>query len=136
MAASVTAANTSSGNQAPRCVSRTRRVRSRVADKRFWGSSLEGTGWFTMQIGLHNKPFLSYDAHGNTKTIGGQTLGYDGVDRHLTTSYGPASAQTTISYTRDPTDRLAARTLSAPGTVRFRAATGKNNAAGDTTLAI
>src|SRR5207244_8599434 len=57
---------------------------------------------------------ITYDAHGNTKTIGGQTLGYDGVDRHLTTSYGPASAQTTISYTRDATDRLAARTLSAP----------------------
>ena len=26
---------------------------------------------------------VTYDNHGNTTTIGGETLGYDGADRHL-----------------------------------------------------
>lgn len=80
---------------------------------------------------------ITYDARGNTKTIGGQTLGYDGADRHLTTTTGTAAAPTTVSYTRDATDRIAARTLSSPGAVSFRAArTGVNNAGGATTLAM
>ena len=79
---------------------------------------------------------ISYDAHGNTKTLGGQALGYDAVDRHLTTGYGTTAAPTTITYARDATERITARTLSAPGTVSFRAAAGANNAGGSTSLTI
>src|SRR5262245_29328927 len=64
MAARVTAANTRSGNHAPRWVSRTCRVRSRVADKRSWGSSRPGPEGLAMQLGLHNKPLLSRDQSG------------------------------------------------------------------------
>ncbi|MCU1460945.1 MAG: hypothetical protein JWO37_1020 [Acidimicrobiales bacterium] len=47
-----------------------------------------------------------YDAHGNTTTLGTQTLGYDGADRHLSTSV----SGTTVTYVRDATDRIVSRT--------------------------
>jgi RHS repeat-associated protein len=47
----------------------------------------------------------AYDAHGNTTTLGGQTLGYDGDDRHLTTT----AAGVSVTYTRDAADRIVQR---------------------------
>ena len=63
---------------------------------------------------------INYDAHGNTTTLGGQTLGYDGSDRHMSTAYGPPSARTTITYGRDASDRITSRTTSTPGTATWR----------------
>ncbi|WP_162819101.1 PA14 domain-containing protein [Leifsonia aquatica] len=63
---------------------------------------------------------LAYDVHGNTTTLADQTIGYDQSDRHIstTTSGGP-----TVSYVRDVTGRIVARTVtpvSGPGnTVRY-----------------
>jgi RHS repeat-associated protein len=48
----------------------------------------------------------TYDAHGNTKTMGTQTLTYDGSDRHVGTTTG----STTVTYVRDATDRIISRT--------------------------
>ncbi|MGI8683605.1 MAG: LamG-like jellyroll fold domain-containing protein [Acidimicrobiales bacterium] len=76
---------------------------------------------------------IAYDAHANTTAIGGQALTYDGADRHLSTQTGA----TTVSYTRDATDRIVARTVSAPATIVARGgAMPANNGAGGTTLAI
>ena len=47
----------------------------------------------------------AYDAHGNTTTLGTQTLGYDGADRHVTTTAAPTS----LRYSRDATDRIVSR---------------------------
>jgi len=52
---------------------------------------------------------------------------YDGADRHTTTT----SAATTVRYTRDVTDRIAARTLSFPANLVARGpATGAADGAG------
>jgi RHS repeat-associated protein len=48
---------------------------------------------------------ISYDTHGNTVELAGETRGYDAADRHLTTAKGA----TTVTYTRDATDRIVAR---------------------------
>ncbi len=56
----------------------------------------------------------TYDAHGNTKTMGTQTLTYDGSDRHVATTTG----STSVSYVRDATDRIISRT-EAGATVRY-----------------
>ena len=48
----------------------------------------------------------TYDAHGNTKTMGTQTLTYDGSDRHTGTTTGTTS----VSYVRDATGRIISRT--------------------------
>ena len=47
----------------------------------------------------------AYDAHGNTTTIGAQSLVYDGADRHLRTTLGA----TNVAYARDATDRITSR---------------------------
>ncbi|MDQ6739018.1 MAG: hypothetical protein M3021_01235, partial [Actinomycetota bacterium] len=49
----------------------------------------------------------AYDARGNTTTLGAQSLSFDGADRHTKTvvASGP-----TVSYLRDATDRIIART--------------------------
>ncbi|MBN8785280.1 MAG: hypothetical protein J0G98_19630, partial [Terrimonas ferruginea] len=47
----------------------------------------------------------SYDGHGNTVEIWGETRGYDSTDRHLTTTKGT----TTLTYERDATDRIISR---------------------------
>ena len=59
---------------------------------------------------------LAYDAHGNTTRLADQTLVFDKANRHLSTSidHGDNTA-TLISYTRDVTNRIVARTLTAPG---------------------
>jgi RHS repeat-associated protein len=56
----------------------------------------------------------TYDAHGNTKTMGTQTLTYDGSDRHVGTTTGT----TAVTYVRDATNRIIART-EAGTTVRY-----------------
>jgi RHS repeat-associated protein len=48
---------------------------------------------------------LSYDTHGNTTTLGAESHGYDGADRHVVTTKGT----TTVRYTRDALDRIVAR---------------------------
>jgi RHS repeat-associated protein len=56
----------------------------------------------------------TYDAHGNTKTMGAQTLTYDGSDRHVATATGTTS----VSYVRDATNRIISRTEGG-ATVRY-----------------
>ena len=76
---------------------------------------------------------ISYDAHGNTISIGGQSLTYDGADRHLSTQTGT----TTVAYTRDATDRIVARSVSVPATIVARGGSSPaNNGAGTTSLPI
>lgn len=58
---------------------------------------------------------ITYDAHGNTATIGGQTLGYDGADRHVTT----VSGATSIRYVRDATDRIIDRKVGGTTVARY-----------------
>lgn len=63
---------------------------------------------------------LSYDQHGNTITLGIETLSYDSADRHLTTILADGTA---VEYMRDASDRIVARTLTpsggAPRVVRY-----------------
>ncbi|MEU4117066.1 PA14 domain-containing protein [Kitasatospora sp. NPDC028055] len=51
---------------------------------------------------------LAYDTHGDTVRLGDDALGYDSTRRHIQTT---TASGTTISYTRDPADRLTARTV-------------------------
>ena len=52
-----------------------------------------------------------YDAHGNTTTVGADTMSFDGANRHLKT----VSSTATVEYTRDAADRIVARKVN--GTV-------------------
>jgi RHS repeat-associated protein len=56
----------------------------------------------------------AYDTHGNTTTLGTQTLTYDGAERHTQTTTGSL----TVRYARDSTDRIVSRT-EAGTTVRY-----------------
>jgi RHS repeat-associated protein len=47
-----------------------------------------------------------YDSHGNTTTLGTQTLVYDGADRHMETKVG---GTTLVRYQRDATGRITSR---------------------------
>lgn len=49
---------------------------------------------------------IAYDGHGNTTWIWGEQRAYDASDRHATTTKG----STVVSYVRDGTDRIIART--------------------------
>lgn len=49
---------------------------------------------------------ISYDAHGNTSVIAGETHKYDMADRHISTTKGT----TTVAYRWDAADRIIART--------------------------
>jgi RHS repeat-associated protein len=51
----------------------------------------------------------SYNVRGQTLTVAGQTLTWDGADRNVTVAEGA----TTVSYARDATDRIVARTSGA-----------------------
>ncbi|MBI4933671.1 MAG: hypothetical protein HY828_07320 [Actinobacteria bacterium] len=58
----------------------------------------------------------TYDAHGNTVTLNGDSYTYDGSDRHTKTVHG----STTVTYVRDAADNIVARTDSTTGTtVRY-----------------
>ncbi|MFJ7205993.1 PA14 domain-containing protein [Streptomyces sp. NPDC098789] len=65
---------------------------------------------------------LTYDSHGDTVKLGGDTLGYDAARRHIATTTADGKA---ISYSRDPANRLTARTVtgaadgSKNGTTRY-----------------
>ncbi len=65
---------------------------------------------------------FTYDAHGDTVKVGDDILGYDATKRHISTK---TAGGTSISYTRDPANRLTARTVTgakeAPknGTTRY-----------------
>jgi RHS repeat-associated protein len=54
---------------------------------------------------------LAYDAHGNTTTLADQTLEFDKANRHLSTTVTAGSEVTKVSYTRDVTNRIVARTV-------------------------
>ena len=54
---------------------------------------------------------IGYDSHGNATTIAGETHGYDATDRHL----GTVKGSTTVTYRRDPLDRIVVRTEAVSG---------------------
>jgi len=56
---------------------------------------------------------LAYDNHGNTTQLANQVMTYDVADRHMTTSIGTT---TTVTYTRDATDRIVRRVATDSGT--------------------
>jgi YD repeat-containing protein len=83
----------------------------------------------------------TYDSRGNTTSLGGQTMTYDGADRHVSTTSGGE----TVTYTRDATDRIVARTATTPatggggggaGAVVLRSVTSDQNGAGATSLTL
>jgi RHS repeat-associated protein len=49
---------------------------------------------------------INYDNRGNTVALAGETLAYDGADRHMATSSGANS----VTYQRDALDRIVSRT--------------------------
>ncbi|WP_084530188.1 RHS repeat-associated core domain-containing protein [Nocardia crassostreae] len=51
---------------------------------------------------------FEYDAYGNAIKVGTDTLGYDSTRRHVTTS---TESGRSVTYTRDVTDRITARTI-------------------------
>lgn len=53
-------------------------------------------------------PTITYDAHGNTTLLAGEGFGYDGEDRHTTTTLADG---TVISYERDASDSIVSRTV-------------------------
>ncbi len=65
----------------------------------------------------------TYDAHGNTSLIGGEQLVYDGADRHLGTETSGAQPAT-VTYRRDPLDRIVERDVAAIG---FRGSSATTN---------
>jgi RHS repeat-associated protein len=69
-----------------------------------------------------------YDAHGNTTTLGTETLAYDGGDRHVSTT----KAGTTVTYVRDALDRVIERKVG--GTTMAKYGYSGNGDAADITL--
>jgi RHS repeat-associated protein len=55
---------------------------------------------------------IAYDTRGNTVTVGGQTYGYDGADRHQWTANGSGARVTVV---RDALDRIVERSTVTPG---------------------
>ncbi len=58
---------------------------------------------------------LAYDSHGNTVALADQTLTFDVANRHTATTVGA----TTVTYTRDATDRIVARAATGEPTMRY-----------------
>jgi large repetitive protein len=50
---------------------------------------------------------ITYDAHGNTTSLAGETYGYDYADRHTTTT---KAAVRKVDYVRDASNRIVSRT--------------------------
>jgi RHS repeat-associated protein len=66
---------------------------------------------------------ISYDAHGNTTVLGGQTLVYDQADRHLGTYLpSPTNPASWAANTRDATDRLVSRSAGSTSSISTRGA--------------
>jgi RHS repeat-associated protein len=74
---------------------------------------------------------ISYDTHGNTTSIFGETHTYDIADRHLTTTK-PTPSSTTVTYVRDATDRIVARKVGTATVARY-GTTGSGDAPDFTT---
>ncbi len=73
---------------------------------------------------------IAYDTHGNTTTLAGQTLTFDGSNRHAGTSAGGS----TVTYVRDVLDRIVARTATgAPPAITIRASSSTATDGGPTT---
>ncbi|MGH2721743.1 MAG: RHS repeat-associated core domain-containing protein, partial [Actinomycetota bacterium] len=66
----------------------------------------------------------AYDGHGNTTTLGTQTMKYDGADRHVETKAG---TEPTVRYVRDAADRIVERKVGGTVVARYG-----YSAAGDT----
>ena len=56
-----------------------------------------------------------YDAHGNTTTLADQSLEFDLANRHLSTTVTDAGVASEVSYARDVTNRIVARTVTVDG---------------------
>lgn len=72
----------------------------------------------TVQTPYSGNP-INYDARGNTTAIAGETLTYDGADRHMTTTNGT----NTVTYQRDALDRIVSR-VGTDGTTRYTYSAG------------
>jgi RHS repeat-associated protein len=71
---------------------------------------------------------LAYDPRGNTITLGGETMVYDGANRHVATTKGT----TTVRYVRDVTDRIVERKVGGATVARY--AYSASGDTGDATL--
>lgn len=58
---------------------------------------------------------ITYDTHGNTTAIFGETHTYDATDRHM----GTAGGATTVAYTRDALDRITERKVNGTTIARY-----------------
>ena len=57
-------------------------------------------------------PTITYDTHGNTTKLANQTMVYDHLNRHMKTTVIDGSVTTTLTYQRDASGRVVARTTS------------------------
>ena len=73
---------------------------------------------------------IVYDSHGNTNSLFGESHTYDVVNRHVSTS--KVSPATTVTYTRDATDRIVARTATGETAVRYWYGDGSDSISGTT----
>ena len=81
-------------------------------------AGVDGTGLGFGQVGPPVVPAtLGYDAHGNTTTLGDQSISYDIADQHLsTTVVDPVtSEETVIAYLRDVSGSIVQRTSTTGG---------------------
>ena len=65
---------------------------------------------------------MAYDAHGHTVSMANQSMTYDVADRHISTTVIDGTTTTIISYGRDVTGRIVARTRTDNGsaaTIRY-----------------
>lgn len=77
---------------------------------------------------------ISYDAHGNTTTLAGQTLGYDIANRHISTT----TTTTAVAYTRDALDNIVSRTadITTQNTISYRASAAANTGSSTTATSL
>lgn len=75
---------------------------------------------------------ITYDSHGNTNLIGGQTFTYDGADRHVSSSRNG----TTVTYRRDAGDRIIERHQTGPGSIAWRATSSASTDGTTTTVTV
>ena len=73
---------------------------------------------------------IVYDSHGNTTSLFGESHTYDVVNRHVSTS--KVSPATTVTYTRDATDRIVARTATGETAARYWYGDGSDSISGTT----
>ncbi len=64
---------------------------------------------------------ITYDDRGNTTGLAGETLTYDGADRHMSTTNGTS----TVTYQRDALDRIVSR-AGTDGTTRYTYSAGND----------